>query len=140
MVNEIEKKPHVSAPNITFAVKTLATACHGRAWNNGWWHDPKTGEPLIRNKAEVLCLIHSEISECLEGVRKSEPDKPYMDDHLPARPMEEVELADALIRIMDYAEGYGLDVAGAVAEKLDYNDNRADHKLENRKKAGGKKI
>lgn len=34
------------------------------------------------------------------------------------------------------AEGY--DLAGAIAEKLAYNQQRADHRLENRAKPGGK--
>jgi DNA-directed RNA polymerase subunit alpha len=59
-----------------------------------------------------------------------------MDDHLVNRPMLEVELADAVIRILDMAGGLGLDVAGAIAEKLNYNDSRADHKPENRAKDG----
>ena len=71
----------------------------------------------------------------MEGARKG-----IMDDHLPNRPMEEVELADAIIRICDYAGGFGLDVAGALEEKLAYNAQRADHKPENRVKAGGKKF
>lgn len=100
-----------------------------------WWVDIETGKPLNRNKAELLCLIHSEISECLEGVRKELPDA-----HLPHRSMEEVELADALIRIFDYAAGYGLDLQGAYLEKMAYNATRADHKPENRKLPGGKKF
>jgi NTP pyrophosphatase (non-canonical NTP hydrolase) len=101
----------------------------------GWWTDLKTGEPKDRNKGELLCLIHSEVSEAMEGMRKD-----LMDDHLPSRKMEEVELADTIIRILDYAGGFGLDVAGAIEEKLEYNKNRLDHKIENRIKDGGKKI
>ena len=75
----------------------LARNCH--AANQHWWHDPKTGERLNRNKSELLMLIVSEISEAMEGERKD-----LMDDKLPHRKMAEVELADALIRIFDYAK------------------------------------
>ena len=44
------------------AARILSNACHGRGWNNGWWHDINTGEKLERNVAELLCLVHSEIS------------------------------------------------------------------------------
>lgn len=103
--------------------------------NAKWWVDLSTGAKLERNKGEQIALIHSELSECLEGVRKG-----LMDDHLPHRTMEEVELADTLIRIFDYAGGHGLDLQGAFEDKMSYNANRADHKLENRVKDGGKKF
>lgn len=79
-------------------------------------------------------LVVSEISECMEGERKG-----LMDDKLPHRPMPEVELGDALIRIFDYAGAYGYDLDGAVAEKRAFNARRADHRPENRLKTGGKK-
>ena len=63
-----------------------------------------------------------------------------MDDHLPHRKMEEVEMADCIIRIMDYCGRFDLDIGGAIKEKLEYNKNRADHKLSNRKKDNGKKF
>ena len=138
MEKENKKVPHNM--EIVEAARKLTAACHGKAWNNGWWHNPKTGEVVKRPVPELLCLIHSEVSEALEGYRKSKPDAPLMDDHLTDRPMLEVELADAVIRIFDMAGGYGLDVAGALMDKLEYNDNRADHKPENRAKEGGKKI
>jgi hypothetical protein len=63
-----------------------------------------------------------------------------MDDHLPHRFMAEVELADAVIRIADYCGRFGYDLGGAIEEKLEYNRHRADHKIENRQKDGGKKF
>lgn len=102
--------------------------------NRKWWFDIETGLPLNRNKGELLALIHSEISEALEGERKQ-----LMDDHLPHRKMAEVELADALIRIFDYAGGFGYDLNGAFWEKMTYNAKRADHSHAARREAGGKK-
>lgn len=111
----------------------LVSICHDASVKGGWWHDIKTGEPLSRNVGELLCLIHSEISEAMEGHRKNK-----MDEHLPHRLSIEVELADALIRIADLAGGLDLDLGGAVAEKLEFNAQRADHKREARLAPGGK--
>lgn len=103
--------------------------------NKKWWED-LDGNPIQRNKGEMLALIHSEISECLEGVRKSLPDT-----HLTQYSMEIVELADAIIRIFDYAEGNKLGALGPVIlNKMLYNRQRADHKTEARKRADGKKF
>ena len=113
----------------------LRDLCHGHAVKGGWWHDLKTGEKLDRNKAELICLMHSELSEAMEGVRKN-----LMDDKLPHRKAEEVELADAIIRIMDYCGAYDLDIEGAVNEKMNYNKVREDHKPENRRGNNGKKF
>lgn len=114
-------------------LNTLARDVH--ASNHHWWHDLDTGERLNRNKGEMLMLMVSEISETMEGERKD-----LMDDHLPHRKMAEVELADVLIRLFDYAGAYGYDLDGAVREKRAYNATRADHKKEARQGKHGKKF
>lgn len=119
--------------DIDVGLDALVRTCHGAAKAGGWWNDIHTGAPLQRNVGELLCLIHSEISEAMEAHRKG-----LQDDKLPHRPGIEVELADAVIRIADLCGGLGLDLAGAVVEKLAYNAKRADHKPEARRAAGGK--
>jgi len=71
----------------------------------------------------------------MEGDRKG-----LMDDHLPHRSMIEVELADAIIRILDLAGYLKLDIQGVIDEKLEYNKTRSDHQKENRLKQNGKKY
>ena len=127
--------------NVTIAahsindVNILSRAIFGITKEMYWWKEDENGELLPRNDGELIALMHSELSEALEGIRK---DK--MDDHLPHRKAVEVELADAVIRILDYAGAHNLDIGGAIAEMLAYNVKRADHKIENRNKPGGKKF
>lgn len=160
----------------------------------GWWTDLETDEPKERDFSELCMLIVTELAEAMEGIRKG-----CMDDHLPERKMAEVEIADAVIRLLDMAGGFGFkiqtslppmsepmattqggyllyivelvcelnrtqtskrsfvagyfvqkcinfcadngyDLMSAIEEKLAYNHNREDHKLENRKAEGGKKV
>lgn len=109
--------------------------CHGLAVEGGWWTDLDTGEHIDRNSGECYALMHSELSEGFEGHRKN-----LMDEHLPEFKNEEVELADAIIRILDYAGGKNLRVAQALAAKLVYNTERVDHTIEHRKSEHGKKV
>jgi hypothetical protein len=114
-------------------INELRDICFNESRNAGWHTDIATGELKDRNKAEMICLMHSELSEAMEGERKN-----LMDDHLHHRKMAEVEMADAVIRIMDYCGRWGYDIGGAIVEKIEYNRKRADHKIENRQLEGGK--
>ena len=62
----------------------------------GWWDDPD------RCKLTLLQLVSTEIAEATEAERKD-----LMDDHLPHRKGGEVELADAMIRLLDMAGAFG---------------------------------
>lgn len=109
--SEILNKTHTPASAILLFFERFYTLSS----SNGFWDKE-------RNKGEMIALMHSELSEALEGVRK--PDK--MDDHLPHLPLEVVELADVFIRLGDYIHGHGLTDAfmQAVKEKHNYNCNR----------------
>ena len=127
-----------------YAIETLQRKIHQGNVDAGWWTDLDTLQSLaeecrIRTRfgkalvAEKLALVHSEVSEGLEGHRKG-----LMDDKLPHRGMLEVEMADAVIRILDLCGAMKLDLAGAIFEKLAYNKTREDHQIKNRKEANGK--
>lgn len=110
------------------SINAAVQTCYQQAFNMGWHSKP-------REFGTCLALIHSEISEALEGDRKN-----LMDDHLPHRKMAEVELADAVIRIFDLAGRESFDLGGAIVEKLAYNLGRPDHQLANRETETGKKY
>jgi NTP pyrophosphatase (non-canonical NTP hydrolase) len=109
-----------------------ARTCH--KMNSRWWVDPITKEPIQRNKGELMMLIVSELAEAMEAERKD-----LFDAHLPSIKGVDVELADALIRIFDYAGAFGIDLDRAYTAKMEYNNRREDHTHEHRLKAGGKK-
>lgn len=127
---------HILQPVSTQAINVLndlAELVHAKNVLAGWWSYPATGGLKDRNVGEMLALVHSEISEALEGHRKD-----LADDTLPHRKMFDVELADAIIRIMDIAGARGIPLGTIIFEKMQYNSTREDHKPENRLKEGGK--
>ena len=81
-------------------LNALADRVHATNVAAGWWTYLESGQSSLhtRNVGEMLMLVVSEISEALEAVRKN-----LMDDKLPHRPGLTVELADAVIRILDLA-------------------------------------
>jgi len=104
-------------------------------FNAKWWVDLQTEKPIERNVGEMLMLIVTEIAEGMEGHRKG-----LRDDKLPHHPMLTVELADAIIRILDLAGGTHLALGQAFYDKTIYNLSREDHTLEARRAPGGKSI
>ena len=90
-----------------------AKKIYKNAVNHGFWKDEV-------NDGERMALIHAEISEALEALREGNPSSNKI---MEFSNLEE-ELADAVIRIMDYAFGKDLDVAGAILAKIEYNKSR----------------
>lgn len=141
--------------------------CYATAVEKGWW---EKYERLRQNHLEIykellpeiisskLTLMHSEISEALEELRKGvDPTKVYYTatiegEHVvgdyetvknalsmtgrKGEPKPEgipIEFADVVIRLFDLAEFLGIDLPHAVREKMIFNDTRSY-------KHGGKAI
>jgi NTP pyrophosphatase (non-canonical NTP hydrolase) len=88
---------------------------HQWAKDKGWWDKP-------RNKFELIALMHSELSEAVEYLRKKE--HPAMDDKVPELTGEAAEMADTIIRILDYCGAYGIDIGNAIRLKHAFNQSR----------------
>jgi NTP pyrophosphatase (non-canonical NTP hydrolase) len=72
------------------------------------------------NHAESVALIHSELSEALEYLRK--PDA--VDDHLPDEDPVGLEMADTVIRILNYCGYHKIPIGELIIKKCRYNDTR----------------
>jgi NTP pyrophosphatase (non-canonical NTP hydrolase) len=83
-----------------------------------------------------LALIMGELGEALEAVRKNLGP----DEHIPGFSAEEVEIADAVIRLMNYATDRKLRLAEAIFAKNEYNRTRHDHSKAGRAEEHGKKF
>ena len=120
MIGTIKPPPYQK--NVTEAFRTLQHAIHHNAIEHGWWDQP-------REDGTVLALIHAEASECLEALREGNPP----DKQCPGFSQAEIELADVVIRIMDYGAARGLRIAEAIIAKTEYNKTRPH-------KHGGKRF
>jgi hypothetical protein len=93
--------------------KKMAERVHHLAASQGLW-------PKDRHVAIPISLAHSELSEALECFRMGNPP----DKNISEMNGAEVQLSDVLGILMDMEVGYGLDISGALAKKMEFNKTR----------------
>ena len=95
--------------NFSATWQELSQQLHEFNLEKGWWD--KWLDDKFKRFPTAIMLVHTEFSEAVEGLRAD-----LMDTHLPHLKMFDVEIADALIRL--------LDLAGALEVKLPHDHVR----------------
>lgn len=96
-------------------MRKLQREIYENAKNHGWWDEPRTF-------GDVIALCHSELSEALEAFRNNEAMVWVNDKGKPEGVA--VELADCIIRILDWAGHENVDMETIIRDKHEYNKTR----------------
>lgn len=98
------------------AIDEVQSLHGGRMQEKGFWAGRSDS---TESKLALIALMHSELSEAVEGIRKHK-----MDDHLPDVPMDHAEMADVVLRVFDYCAYYGIPLGSLILRKMEYNASR----------------
>ena len=108
----------------------LASHCYVEARERGFYADYEelyaqmsdgAAQDVLRSMfiSQRVGLIASELGELIDALRK-----PKVSEKIPPFSEVEEELADAVIRILDFAGFMGIDLQSVVAAKLEMNRSR----------------
>lgn len=115
---------------VVTSINALAGSINRWAVGRGFWPDLEVagsdvGNAAIRmaQKSQKAMLVVTEVAELVEGLRKSEPGTIELNDGTTLT-NEEEEVADAIIRLLDYAAQYKLRIGEAILAKMAKNEGR----------------